>query len=338
MRFNRVIVTNDLTNRSFYMSDIALKRLADSYNERNYPVFYGHNSGDIRQYVAYSISGTAKLVDVNGVKGISIEFETLDTEEGKLFEKLLSDENTPMGFSVGIQVHDYDFDESSGLIVLKDVSAIEFSATPVPTDINTFSIESDDALVSSFAKWDTAYINSLPNSAFAVVEKDYLEGRIKDKRARHLPYKDKEGKIDLPHLRNALARMNQIKPVGESETAEELRERARKVLIPLAKKYLPNSKWAKEEMAMEEKKLENEVVVSSNEDAKLNEAIAEAEKENEFKEDFRKELASIKEELHKELGALREELNSLKEEREKAFTKVKASAPEKNKWAEFFGI
>jgi len=102
------------------------------------------------------------------------------------------------------------------------------------------------------AKWDTAYINSLPDSCFAVIEPAYKRGETKDKRARHLPYKDKDGKIDLPHLRNALARMDQIKPVTDSITADELRAQARRVLIPLAKKYLPNSQWAQEAEKNEE--------------------------------------------------------------------------------------
>lgn len=96
------------------------------------------------------------------------------------------------------------------------------------------------------ARWTRAFINSLPNSAFAVIEPDFLSGKTEDKNARHLPYKDKSGKVDLPHLRNALARMDQIKPVTKSISADELRARARKKLIPLAKKHLPGSKFAKD--------------------------------------------------------------------------------------------
>lgn len=45
--------------------------------------------------------------------------------------------------------------------------------------------------------WTTEYVNSLPDSSFACVNKS----------GRHYPYKNKEGKIDLPHLRNALSRI-----------------------------------------------------------------------------------------------------------------------------------
>ena len=78
------------------------------------------------------------------------------------------------------------------------------------------------------AKWSTEYVNSLPNSAFLVIEGDYLSGKTDDKRARHLPVKDKGGKLDLAHYNNAGSRLNQVQPVSGPESAEELRAKARK--------------------------------------------------------------------------------------------------------------
>jgi len=85
-------------------------------------------------------------------------------------------------------------------------------------------------------KWTAAYANDLPNSAFAVIEQDYLSGKTKDKRARHLPHhavavklSTENSSLDLAHYRNTLARVNQIQPVtGESK--ESLIDRARKHL------------------------------------------------------------------------------------------------------------
>jgi len=79
--------------------------------------------------------------------------------------------------------------------------------------------------------WDSKYTNSLPNSAFAVVEKGYSEG--KDKGGRHLPHHSKGVKssvenssVDLAHYRNALARVNQIKSVFGKESDSALRKKA----------------------------------------------------------------------------------------------------------------
>ena len=67
-------------------------------------------------------------------------------------------------------------------------------------------------------KWDSKYVNNLSNSVFAVVEKGYSEG--KDRRARRLPHHTsgvksatENSSVDLPHYRNALARVNQKKSV-----------------------------------------------------------------------------------------------------------------------------
>jgi len=77
------------------------------------------------------------------------------------------------------------------------------------------------------AQWTAAYINELPDSAFLFIEeggeKD-ADGRTAPRALRHLPYRDQDGKIDLPHLRNALARLSQTKIPGMDET--KIRDKA----------------------------------------------------------------------------------------------------------------
>jgi hypothetical protein len=90
-------------------------------------------------------------------------------------------------------------------------------------------------------KWTTKYINSLPNSAFIIIEPAYKSGKSDNKNARHLPYKDANGKVDLPHLRNALARCGQIKAVTDSITTDSLRSKACSKAKSLAKKHLKKS-------------------------------------------------------------------------------------------------
>jgi predicted nuclease with TOPRIM domain len=72
----------------------------------------------------------------------------------------------------------------------------------------------------------------LPNASFAVIEPAYSKGETDNKNARHLPHHNEKGggtlnqNLDLSHLRNALARMNQIKPVTDSISIEDLRGKA----------------------------------------------------------------------------------------------------------------
>lgn len=82
------------------------------------------------------------------------------------------------------------------------------------------------------AVWSTAYVNDLPDSSFAYIEpggKKDEEGKTAPRSLRHLPYKDKDGKPDPAHVRNALARLPQTK-ISDAAKAE-----ARKKLVAAAK-------------------------------------------------------------------------------------------------------
>lgn len=72
------------------------------------------------------------------------------------------------------------------------------------------------------AQWTTAYINDLPDSAFLYIEpggdKDG-EGKTVPRSLRHFPYKDSSGTIDMPHLRNAAAR------IPQSDLPQSVKER-----------------------------------------------------------------------------------------------------------------
>lgn len=62
------------------------------------------------------------------------------------------------------------------------------------------------------AAWDSAYIDNLPDSAFACIDpggtKD-AEGKTTPRSLRHYPHHDAAGALDMPHLRNAMARVAQ---------------------------------------------------------------------------------------------------------------------------------
>jgi hypothetical protein len=71
--------------------------------------------------------------------------------------------------------------------------------------------------------WTRNYINNLPDSAFALIllggEKDQ-ENKTSPRTLRKFPHHNANGAIDLPHLRNALAR------VPQSNLTDEQKERA----------------------------------------------------------------------------------------------------------------
>ena len=86
-------------------------------------------------------------------------------------------------------------------------------------------------------KWTKKYVDSLPDAAFAIVYTDARGTKI-----RKLPHHNKSVKrgtenssVDIPHLRNALARLPQIK-----DTPRDIINQARKHLERHAKALLKN--------------------------------------------------------------------------------------------------
>jgi hypothetical protein len=87
--------------------------------------------------------------------------------------------------------------------------------------------------------WTRKYINALPDSAFAIVYKQ------NDKVIRKFPHHNKDGTIDLPHLRNANSRLPQ------SEIPAEHKQQAMKHLAT-HKKKLGIGASAEEEKLLEQ--------------------------------------------------------------------------------------
>ncbi len=75
--------------------------------------------------------------------------------------------------------------------------------------------------------WTRRYVDSLPDSAVAVVEV-----RPDGKKVRHLPHHDRSGRVDVPHLRNALSRVSQVRwldPAHAATAAQHLRQHSREL-------------------------------------------------------------------------------------------------------------
>lgn len=86
--------------------------------------------------------------------------------------------------------------------------------------------------------WSATMMNDLPDSCFLYVEEGEKDGdgKTTPRSKRHLPYKDSSGKVDLPHLRNAISRLSQS-GTGEGWLSEELRAR----LLARARRMLANA-------------------------------------------------------------------------------------------------
>jgi len=81
------------------------------------------------------------------------------------------------------------------------------------------------------AAWTAAYIDSLPDSAFLYIEsggQEDEEGKTSPRSLRHFPIYDDKGELDLPHLRNAIARIPQSNI--PTEMKDSLQQRAQMML------------------------------------------------------------------------------------------------------------
>jgi site-specific DNA-adenine methylase len=90
------------------------------------------------------------------------------------------------------------------------------------------------------AAWSGAFVNDLPDSAFLHIEpggtKDE-DGKTVPRNLRHFPVRGADGKVDLPHLRNAIARIPQSRIPGlTEEDLVGLQERARELLADATRK------------------------------------------------------------------------------------------------------
>jgi hypothetical protein len=83
------------------------------------------------------------------------------------------------------------------------------------------------------AVWSNAHMNDLPDSAFLYIEsggKKDESGKTVPRSLRHFPYRGMDGKIDLAHTRNAIARIPQSKCGLSEQQKVALQNRARKYL------------------------------------------------------------------------------------------------------------
>ncbi len=191
-------------------------------------------------------------------------------------------------------------------------------------------------------KWSSDIFNKFPDSSFAVIEPAFLNGKTGNMLARHLPFKTRDGKFDLTNYRIALDKVNEILPVTDSVTVEELRKQAKEELDKFkddaiqAQKNQGGVKSMTDEQKTEIEKLRaelgdfandvkdedllNETVVTELRKEKEDKVKAEAE---EKKSDLEKandritELEAKIEELENSLEAKGSEIESVRENAEK---------------------
>ena len=129
--------------------------------------------------------------------------------------------------------------DNNGNEFLDVITGGAFTNKPVAKNIMPINLseamweELDYETKKQFAVWTTKTVNDLPDSAFLYVQpggKKDSTGKTVPRSLRHFPYKDGSGKVDLPHLRNAIARIPQAGSWLSAAMKTSLQSRARRLL------------------------------------------------------------------------------------------------------------
>lgn len=206
-----------------------------------------------------SVAGSFKVYKEDDI-GLYVEGQFSDSDFPRLkHARQIYKEGHAKALSISGRWLFEDEDQPKNLTLAK---IYEISLVAVPADTNALVEAVEKALkqtsdskaalniaiqdINSKAEWTTDFINSLPDAAFAVIEPDYVNGSTENKRSRHLPHHnidvtgnvtskgivrgDTDDTVDLAHYRNALARVNKLKPFTDSITTDALRVIASKHL------------------------------------------------------------------------------------------------------------
>jgi len=272
----------------------------------------------------------------------NIKFEARITDK-EIQEKIKRGDIKNVSIGAHVKEIEESTDSDERVITVKGIDFVELSLVAVPADPNagfTAAVqeslklkremesaeeeeESNDGVEE--AVWSTKFVNNLPDAAFAVIlpggKKDE-EGKTKPRSLRKLPHHGmnvrtgrEHDTVDLPHLRNALARLPQadIPPALRAKARAHLEAHAKALKIGGRGEMVDdeniqtvqdeNSNNEKENKEDEEVKMETE---------KLRKELEE--KDNKLKE-LQEKLQKIEE----------EKLNSLKEEYKQLVTELKVT-------------
>ncbi len=165
-------------------------------------------------------------------KGLLGTWKISQTTRGRDAYQLLKD-GAVDSLSIGYVPTEAEYDDA-GVRLLKAVDLLEVSLVSIPANDLAMVTQVKAFLdgLETRATWDTAFVNNLPDSAFAVIlpggSKD-SEGKTTPRSLRKLPHHGSDGGVDVPHLRNALARLPQ------SNMPDDLMARAKRHLNAHAK-------------------------------------------------------------------------------------------------------
>lgn len=174
----------------------------------------------VSPYVPYGVTTFAELREAKDAQVASQTVDELARQFGELSQNIFADgEIENKTAAINVVVGELD-------TLLSDAMSKEIS-DPLNNE------EPDDSREDVLkAVWSTSKVNGFPDGSFLHIlpgGKKNGDGRTVPRSLRMFPVKDAAGKVDLPHLRNALARIPQSNRISAA-TKKSLTTKARKML------------------------------------------------------------------------------------------------------------
>ncbi|MBI4009868.1 MAG: hypothetical protein HY361_01560 [Candidatus Aenigmarchaeota archaeon] len=236
-----------LWNQVNFSADVIAKgTFGTLFNKENSSVFLNHEDNSVATWVG----------DITNIR--------FDSATGKQIGDLnVIDKETAMKLAYGAKFGispkiEANTDAQNNLL---DFKVLNYSIVVNPAIKDAYiNKDEGEAIMSeqNFAKWDVAFINNLPDSAFLYIKdggKKDDEGKTVPRTLRYFPYKDTSGNVDLPHLRNAIARAPQADV--PASVVKEVQAKARSILEKMTggEKKMSEQKFMDEEHIAMMKKL-----------------------------------------------------------------------------------
>lgn len=257
-----------------------VKRMAASLDRRPGLVDHPERNARVRD-----IGVRWTSVQMEG-KDVVLEGEIVPTAAGRDLEAI-----GRSGLEIGISSRGYgsgkvaDWHGKEAMIIQDDYELVTYDVVVDPAFTEaTVTVEEieelDPALVRAIeeavleanlidAKWTRAYVNDLPDSAFAAIEsggEEDSDGKTTPRALRHFPHHDDTGKVDPPHVRNALARL------PNSKLPDDLKAKAQAHLEKHMKEIRGEDAEGKEAAVLEDPEPVAEVAEAATEEAATEEA------------------------------------------------------------------
>jgi len=181
--------------------------------------------------------GDLEKLKVNGQKQLVCEAKLNDMSPARDLWYALTEQHKKLGLSIGGYVKEYEMakegegDSAKWVRIFKEIELDHIAVTSSPANPKTWvqaitkSLDPEKEVNmikkadTEKVKWDRAFINRLPDAAFAYIEpggKKDETGRTKPRSLRHYPHHgtgvksgSENNSVDKAHLRNALARCGQ---------------------------------------------------------------------------------------------------------------------------------